>query len=111
MNDKFIIMKRMKIFIINLNNILINYPRKELILKNRIINTSYDILELINICNLDNKKDNFNILLSKIFMLDFYLEISYYYKYISESVCNKKALELESIRKMIYGWIKSIKYS
>ena len=99
----------MKIFIINLNSILINYPRSEIVLKTRIINTSYDILELINICNLDNKKDNFNILLSKIFMLDFYLEISYYYKYISESVCNKKALELESIRKLIYGWAKGIK--
>ena len=111
MNDKFIIIKKIKIFIINLNDILINYPRKELILKNRIINTSYDILELINICNLDNKKDNFNILLSKIFMLDFYLEISYKNKYINEKICNKKSLELESIRKMIYGWIKSIKYN
>ena len=42
-------------------------------------------------------------------MLDFYLEVSYYNKYISESICNKKALELESIRKLIYGWAKGIK--
>ena len=111
MNDKFLVMKRMKIFIINLNSILINYPRNELVLKNRIINTSYDILELISICNLDNKKENFNILLSKIFMLDFYLEVSYKNKYINEKICNSKSLELERIKKMIYGWIKSIKYT
>ena len=101
----------MKIFIINLNNILINYPKKELVLKTRMINTSYDILELINLCNLDSKKDNFNILLSKIYMLDFYLEVSYKNKYINEKICNNKALELERIKKMIYGWIKNIKYT
>ena len=48
MNDKFIVIKKMKRFIISLNDILVNYPRKELVLKTRIINTSYDTLELIN---------------------------------------------------------------
>ena len=52
MNDKFIVIKKMKRFIISLNDILVNYTRKELVLKNRIINTSYDTLELINLCNL-----------------------------------------------------------
>ena len=58
MNDKFIVIKKMKRFIISLNDILVNYPRKELVLKTRIINTSYDTLELINLCNL---KKNENI--------------------------------------------------
>ena len=101
MNDKFIVIKKMKRFIISLNDILVNYPRKELVLKTRIINTSYDTLELINLCNLKKNDSYIEEILSKIFMLDFYLEISYYYKYISESICNKKALELESIRKLI----------
>lgn len=109
MNDKFIVIKKMKRFIISLNDILVNYPRKELVLKTRIINTSYDTLELINLCNLKKNDSYIEEILSKIFMLDFYLEISYYYKYISESICNKKALELESIRKLIYGWAKGIK--
>ena len=37
MNDKFIVIKKMKRFIISLNDILVNYPRKELVLKTRII--------------------------------------------------------------------------
>ena len=45
-------------------------------------------------------------LLSKISMLDFYLERSYLNKYISEKVFQNKCNQLNRITKMIYGWIK-----
>ena len=39
-------------------------------------------------------------------MLDFYFEKSYNKKYISEKAFHKLIFELESITKMMYGWIK-----
>ena len=38
MNNDFMIVKEMKLFIKSLDNIVINYPRKELIIKNRLLN-------------------------------------------------------------------------
>mgnify|MGYP003571545042 CR=1 FL=1 len=55
MNDNFKIVKNLKNFINSLDNIIINYPRKELIIKNRLLNDSLDILELIYFAN--NTKD------------------------------------------------------
>ena len=46
-NNNFLIIKEMKIFIRSIDNIIINYPRKELVIKNRLLNDSLDILENI----------------------------------------------------------------
>lgn len=100
----------MKRFIMSLDNIIINYPRKENVIKDRLYNDSLDILYLIYLAN--NSKDRKNIqikILSKISMLNFYLERSLKNKYISEKVCQKKCNELLNITKLIHGWIKSDK--
>lgn len=74
MKNEFLIVKNIKEFIVSLDNFLNNYPRKEYELRNRLVNTSYDLLELVYQSNY--KKDfNFNIILSKISMLDFYFTI------------------------------------
>ena len=106
----FLIVKNMKIFIQSIDGIIVNYPRKELIIKNRLLNDSLDILELIYLANYQRdikEKNNLQMkLLSKISMLDFYLERSYLNKYISEKVFQNKCNQLNRITKMIYGWIK-----
>lgn len=109
MNDKFLIIKYIKEFIISLDDLVINFPRKQFTIKDRMINDSLDILELVYIANLniENKKDIKIEILSKLSMLDFYLERSYKNKIISEKVCKKKCNELEKISKLVYGWIKS----
>ena len=111
MNNDFMIVKEMKLFIKSLDNIVINYPRKELIIKNRLLNDSLDILELIYLANYHRdikEKNNLQMkLLSKISMLDFYLERSYLNKYISEKVCINKCNHLSKITKMINGWVKN----
>ena len=59
----------MKRFIMSLDNIIINYPRKENVIKDRLYNDSLDILYLIYLAN--NSKDRKNIqikILSKISM-------------------------------------------
>ncbi len=107
-NDRFKLITKCKEFIVFINEIIINYPRKEFILKDRIINTSYDLLELIFITNLiEEKLDNQKLMLSKISMIDFYLEESYHKLCISEKKLNKGCRQLEEMQKMIYGWVKS----
>ena len=105
------IVKEMKLFIKSLDNIVINYPRKELVIKNRLLNDSLDILESIYLANyhknIDKKQEIQMIILSKISMVDFYLERSYENKYISEKVCINRCNHLTKITKMINSWIKN----
>lgn len=90
MND-FLIVKNMKQFIMSLDDIIVNYPRKENVIKDRLFNDSLDILYLIYKANYSKDRRNIQIeILSKISMLDFYLERSLKNKYISEKQCLKK---------------------
>ena len=111
MNNNFKIVKNLKNFINSLDNIIINYPRSELIIKNRLLTDSLDILELVYLANntndINNRKDIQRKILSKISMLDFYIERSYKNKYISEKVCINKCNSLNTIARMINGWIKN----
>lgn len=107
-NDRFLIVKYMKQFILSLDEIIINYPNKEMVIKNRLHSDSLDILECIykanNEDNIEKKQDLQNTILTKINMLDFYLEKSYKKKYISEKQCQKKSAELIKLSKMVYQW-------
>ena len=108
MNNEFRIVKNMKQFILSLDSFLINYPKNEKVLKDKIKSTSYEILELILLANLKHEKlEEQQLIISKISMLDFYFEESYKKKYISEKTCIHKVHELSVITKMIYGWIKN----
>lgn len=68
---------------------------------------SLDILEMIYIANIDNNKELKIKILSKLSMLDFYLERSYKNNIISEKVLKKYSNKLASITKLIYGWLRS----
>lgn len=107
-SDKFLIVKYMKQFILSLDEIIINYPNKEMVIKNRLHSDSLDILEFIYQANIEDTQEKKryyqNLILSKISMIDFYLEKSYKKKYISEKLCQKKCNELLKISKMVYQW-------
>ena len=104
MNNNFKIELKLKDFILDLDDILINFPKREYILKDKIEKTSLDILELIFLVNNTLDKSYLDIILSKISMLDFYLEKSYKKKYINKKLLERKIYELTTITKMIYGW-------
>ena len=103
MNNNFKIELKLKDFILDLDGILINFPKREYILKDKIEKTSLDILELIFLVNNTLDKSYLDIILSKISMLDFYLEKSYKKKYINKKLLERKIYELTTITKMIYG--------
>ncbi len=108
MNDFFIV-KYMKEFIFSLDEIVINIPNKDRVIRDRLYNTSYDILFLVYRCNYnsDNKKEYYKDILSNINMVDFYLERCLKNRYINSKVCERFSLKLNRITKMMYGWIKN----
>ena len=97
----------MKLFIDSLDDIVSIIPNRDKVFKDRIYNTSYDILYYLYLTNSsNNKKEYGNIILSIISMLDFYLERCLKNKYITSKVCEMKSNELLRITKRIYGWLK-----
>jgi len=108
-NDKLKIANCAKDLIYFVEEILVNYPKKSYVLKDKIENTSYEVLELVYFTNTleDNRLVYQKQILSKIAMLDFYFEKSYKNKYINLRNLKKGAKLITIIRKLVYGWIKS----
>lgn len=107
MKDNFLIIKNMKLFINSLDEVVNVIPNRDRLLKDKLYNTSYDILYYLNIANLGYKKEYGSIIIANISMLDFYLERCLKNKYITSRVCEKKSGELLKITKMVHGWLKS----
>lgn len=107
-NERFKILSETKRFVEYVNKILVNYPKRSYVLKDRMENTSYELLELIYYTNMiEDRILNQKKILTKISMLDFYFEISYENTYISLKKLNQGVRILENIRRLVYGWIKN----
>ena len=109
--DKFLILKRIKKFILSLENLLVTFPKKDILTRDMIYSDSLELLEIIFKANYESnseKRKDFKILaLAKVNKLDFYIERAYHLKYISEKQCKSKSQELLEINKMIYTWCKN----
>ena len=109
-ND-FNILNKYKIFIMELDNLIENIPRKDYFYKDKIRNVSNYIVELILKCN--QETDNFNInyyvtnIKGNIAYLDFLLDRLYDMKYINEKNLYKITLKLIEINKMVTGWLNN----
>lgn len=110
-NNKFLIVKNIKSFIISLENILVTIPKKDylsreliyqeaLILLDNVIKANYEV-------DKDKKKDYQIVALAKVNLLDFFLERAYKLKYISEKQAISKVNELVKINKMLYALCKN----
>lgn len=109
MEDKLIIIKEYKLFINRYEKLVINLNNNYKDIKARIINTMYSILEDIYYTNLLdlNKRKNFQRkIIVKIKMLDFYFYKLFKYKVILESNYKKINLNLITILKLLFGWMK-----
>lgn len=102
MNDKLLIASKYKKMIEYIFKITDNYPHKYFDLKNRIIDTSFDILEIIYISNIDNSNKKF--IVPKIKMLDYYMKLSYKNNIITKRKYEVVSNYLLEIIKMIIGW-------
>lgn len=108
--EKLVIAIKVKDFIKTVRGITINLPNKEKVLKDKLIEDSILLLEYIYKANFTTKdKGEFLVdILSKISMIDYYLEVVYMDKYLSERHLNVLCKKLEEITKMVYGWVYSV---
>ena len=104
MEDKLVIIKKVKILINNLDKITVNIPRKSYYNDNYIM-----VLENIILCNYytdNNIRVNFyNVIMTKLDMLIFILEIYLNYKYISNRYFVNTVNNINEIKRMIRVWI------
>ena len=83
MNDKLLIITKIKKTIIYLDKIIINFPNKETVLRDNITKTLYKLLYLSYKANITQNKYYKQEILIQIKLIDFYLSISLDKKYIS----------------------------
>ena len=86
MYEKLEVVNDIKKTIFYLDKIIVNFPRTEKVLKDKISNTYYEVLELIYFSNLLDVKDRIvyqKRIISKIKMIDFYFKMALDKKYIS----------------------------
>jgi len=108
-NEKFYIVKKTKSFIFGLEKIVSSFPNRDHVGKNKIIEDAFSLLENIYLANTLKKNEDISyygrMIITKINMLDFYLERAYKLHYISEEQCLKLSNNLLEINKMVIIWI------
>ena len=110
--EKFKIIQYIRELIINIDNNLDNFPKKDIELKNRIRNISYDLLEIAYEANTIKEKDKkielLYQLIAKLKVTDFLINICYDKRIINNKRYLKFGEKIDDISKFTAGWIKSI---
>ena len=111
--EKFKVIQFIRELIIYIDKSLENFPKKDIELKNRLRNNSYDLLELAYLANttknIDKKKEILEKIISRIKVIDFLLNLCYEKEIINGKRYLKFGSKMEDILKYTLGWIKSIK--
>lgn len=109
-NKEFYVLSRIKGICSSVDGICINIPKKEYVVRDRILSDCLDIMELVMYANYNRDKgirvDCKYRILSKIGMLNFYLERIYKKGVLNKKDFDKLIREISELTKMIYGWIK-----
>ena len=64
MKDRFLIVKNIKEFIFSIDNLVINLPRRELVIRDKLLSESMCLLEIVYIANGSKSKDEMLRILS-----------------------------------------------
>lgn len=90
-----------------------NFPKKDIELKNRIRNNTYDLLETAyeanSIEDVNIKNRLLNKMIAKIKVIDFLLNLTYDKQIITEKKYYKIGNKLDDIIKYITGWKNTLK--
>ena len=105
MQDKLLIAIKIKKTIEYIEKTTNNYPHSEIILKNKIIDTSYELLKITYKASIYKEINNINDILINIKMLEYYIT-----KSLKKKIINFKKYEiignyLLEINKMVNAWI------
>ncbi len=105
MQDKLLIVTKIKKTIDYINNVLVNFPKIEYILRNNISDNFYKLLELVYQANIHKDIFYMKEAVVKIRMIEYYLKISFDKKYISFKKYENIGNYLLEINKMINSWM------
>ena len=110
--EKFKVINFIRNLVLNLDNLLDNFPKKDIELKNRIRQNSYDLLELTYEANISTnvgyKKQLLEKTVAKVKIIDFLVNICYDKQIINSKKYVKFGNSIEDITKYLTGWIKSL---
>ena len=109
MIDKLTIIIKWKEFINRYEDLIYNVPNKYKVIKNKIFDNMYDILENIYYCNLLEKNKRINYqrkIICSIKILDYYFNKLLLYRAITLINYNKLSKDLEIMLKLLYAWSK-----
>lgn len=110
--EKFKVIQFIRELILKVDSELDNFPKKDIEIKNRIRNSTYDLLELSYEANslqdIQLKKEKLIKMIAKIKIIDFLLNLSYDKVLITEKKYYKLASKLDDIAKYTNGWLKNI---
>lgn len=111
--EKFKAINFIRNLIIELDKELTNFPKKDIEIKNRIRNNSYDLLELAYEANTTTSETDKRRLLekviSKIKVIDFLINLAYDNMLINSKKYVKLGRRIDDIIKYTVGWMKNIK--
>lgn len=109
LNDDLLVIKKTKESINDLDVVCNNVPNKIYYNVTCIMDYGNSILENTVLCNYNTSKDIrinlYYIIMTKLDMFNYILDIYYNKKYISSKVLYKKNLLIIEIKKLLYGWI------
>lgn len=107
MKDSLLIARSFKKTLIYIDKIVEVFPNKETVLRDNILKTNYEILELIYFANeIDDRSLYQRKIIAKLKMLDFYLSFSTEKGYISHKKYEKVGNYLIEIIQLVKGWMK-----
>ncbi len=110
--EKFKVIQFIREIIVRIDKEFDNFPKKDIEIKNRIRNNTYDLLEISYEANttqdIEYKKTLLLKMIAKVKIIDFLLNLSYDKKLITEKKYYKLALALDDIVKYTSGWLKKI---
>ena len=112
-NENFKILNFIRELIVNIDSQMDNFPKKDIEIKNRIRNNSYDLLELAykanSTSNQERKIEMIEECIAKLKIVDFLLNLSYDKQIINNKKYIKFGEKIDDILKYLVGWIKSTK--
>lgn len=110
--EKFKIINFIRELIINIDKNLDNFPKKDIELKNRLRNNSYDLLEISYKANsttsAEKKKEYLEEIVAKIKITDFLLNLCYDKQIINSKKYIKFSTKIDDILKYSIGWMKKL---
>ena len=109
-NKEFKLIIKLKEYILSLEKVLVHIPNKDYYNKQAMREYLDNILYLVFLANtckdkIYKEKIKYEVI-SKLKMLNFYLERYYLLKYISKKEVMINSSKIEELTKMTYGWIK-----